>query len=118
MSKKRLIKIIGISMLCLGCFIAGLKSNSKKITIEKYNYINNEKFLIEFSNKSFVVIEENKNIYSFYHRDLGDYNISFDTLDELKTFINNYIDINNNLWCSLKTLLISIDTNTLHYIQK
>ena len=99
MSKKRIVKILFVGILCLGCFTIGKinTTTATKIKIESYNYIEKGKCIVELSDNSFALVDENKNIYSFYHYDMGDYDISFNTLSDLKSYISNYIDINSNL---------------------
>ena len=101
MKKKRIVKILSVGILCLSCFSIGkintVSATKNIVKINSYNYIEKGKCIIELSNSSFALVDENKNIYQFYNYDSMDYYISFDSLSDLKGYINNYIDVNNNL---------------------
>lgn len=106
---KRFINIITIILFILTISIINNKSVEEVAAVEGVEkefkiintYINNSNSnIIEFNDNSYVVINENKNIFEFYATECGDYGIQAQDTEELiniiKTYMINKYDISES----------------------
>lgn len=97
---KRLINIITITLFILTISIINNKSVAQVPTVEGVEkefkivntYVNkSNNNIIEFNDNSYVVINEDKNIFEFYAVEVGDYEIKAEDLEQLTNIINTYM---------------------------
>ena len=97
---KRFANIITITLFILTISIINNKSVEEVAAVEGVEkefkivntYINNSNSnIIEFNDNSYVVINENKNIFEFYAAECGDYEIQASNQIELINIIKTYM---------------------------
>lgn len=74
-----------------------IKDKNEKITIERtITQSEDGDILTELSDGSFIIINEEKNIYEFQPVDLGDWSYELSSKTELDKIVQTYISIKNN----------------------
>ena len=97
---KKFINIITITLFILTILIINNKSVEEVAAVEGVEkefkivntYVNkSNNNIIEFNDNSYVVINENKNIFEFYAIECGDYGIQAQDTKELTNIIKTYM---------------------------
>ena len=95
---KKIIYIVMIILFCGALVITSNKTNQSAVQgVEKEfkivnTYINkSNNNIIEFNDNSYIVINENKNIFEFYATECGDYGIQAQDTKELTNIIKTYM---------------------------
>lgn len=85
-----------IASLLVGVIIGITLTNAKSQIVEVKSYSENGNIIKEYSDNSVMIMNEDKDVFTFYPSNLSDWGIEVNNKEELNNVVSTYLELNNN----------------------